>query len=150
MKTGDMMELDQEITGLEKQLANMYKERMSLLESEMQSLRAKAESLSGASPRSTARSAAPGVAAPVVARTGRKERKQISKPGKKRSRMSTEEVERRLIETVKAAGSEGISLKGISEAAGVNYQTAAKKLKEMPDRFIKTGELKEGRFFLKS
>lgn len=148
MKTGDIMELDRDISRLEKELSNLYRKRMSLLESEIQSSKARVESLAGAVPSpATARSAAGASVAPVVPKVEKPRRK--PKKAAKRTRMSTAEVERRLIETVKAAGSEGISLIGISQEAGLNYQTTAKKLKEMSDQFVKKGELKEARYTLK-
>jgi len=71
------------------------------------------------------------------------------KKGKKRRRMSSEDVRTRLMDTIRAAGSEGLSLKEVSDNSGVNYQTAAKVLKESPDQFSKEGELKQARWTLR-
>lgn len=151
MKTGEIMELDRDIVRIEKELAGLYKQRWGLLEREILSSKARAESLLGSPAISAGRGAASLSAAAVVVKGPRKAGvKAKTKRGKKRLRMSTEEVERRLIDTVKSAGSGGISLIGISAAAGLNYQTAAKKLKEMSDRFVKKGALKEARYFLKA
>lgn len=68
---------------------------------------------------------------------------------KKRRRMSSEDVRTRLIDTIRAAGPEGISLKEVSDNSGVNYQTAAKVLKESPELFSKDGELKQARWTLR-
>lgn len=152
MNTGDMTGLDREIARLEKDLAKLYQKRMGVLEAELQSAKARAGSLLGGTVAVTSRSAA-STSAPVV----KKEEKALPAKGKgkgkgarKRRRMSTEEVERRLIETVRAAGSAGLSLKGISEGAGLKYQTTAKKLKDMAAQFVKKGELKEARYTLKA
>lgn len=151
------MELDRDIVRMEKELAGLYQQRWSLLEREMQSAKARVESLLGTSSAASAGrgAASSGAAYPVVAKTEKKSKRAAksrvkAKAGKKRTRMSTSEVERRLIDTVRNAGSSGISLIGISEAAGLNYQTAAKKLKEMSNTFVKKGELKEARYFLKA
>jgi len=161
MKTGDIVELDRDIMRLEKQLSNMYQRRVTLLESEMESSRERFESLTsgspGPAPRSATDSGSPKVTTKKTPKAkkkaaGRKTTKKASgkKAGKTRKRMSSEDVEKRLVETVKAGGSDGLSLKAISDAAGVNYQTTAKKLREMQDQFEKRGALKEARYFLKS
>jgi len=142
MNSGDIATIDREIHGLESKLAELHKRRVTILQEELRKSQSRAAELS---------SGAISVAATTT--TTRTPRAKAAKPGrpgrKRRKRMGSDEVRSRLIEAVKTAGPEGISLKDASDKSGVNYQTAAKVLKEMSDVFGKKGELKEARYFFK-
>ncbi len=156
MRTADISQLDDQITSLEQQLAGLYEQKVNLLNQEIDASQQRADALSGGSSQPARRTAARDAPAKVATKAARKAAsKKAAKPGqpakakKKRLRMSTEEVEKRLIDVVKAAGKEGLSLKVISDTSGIKYPTAAKKLKEMSSVFGKRGELKDSRYFIK-
>ena len=66
----------------------------------------------------------------------------------KRSRMSSEEVTKRILDAIEAAGAVGASQIAISKDAGLNYQTVVKRLKAGLKGVKKTGQGRDARFFL--
>lgn len=145
MNSGDIASLDREITGLESKLAELHQRRVAILEQELKKSQQRAADLGVSVPRKAAATTSSVAASPVKTKATKLSRA----PKKRRRRMASSEVRDRLIAAVKEAGPNGVSLKGASDKSGVNYQTAAKVLKEMSDVFGKKGELKEARYFIK-
>tara|TARA_R110002096_G_scaffold147671_32_gene307947 strand:- start:6727 stop:7179 length:453 start_codon:yes stop_codon:yes gene_type:complete len=149
MNTGDIAQLDKDIARVENELSALLKRRVNLLEAELkaaqqQALAHSAGGVSVPASRGT-RSAAP-KAAPTTVKS-----KPAAKKRGKRTRMSSEDVTNRTVETVKSAGADGLSQKEISDKSGVHYQTTAKKLKELLEEGVvgKRGKLKSTRYFFK-
>ncbi len=150
MNTGDIAQLDKDIARVENELTALYKRRVSLLEADLklalqQASAHSAGSISAPANRRGPKTAPTTTPAPVKPKAAKKR-------SGKRTRMSSEEVESRTIETVKTAGSEGLSQKEISDLSGVHYQTTAKKLKELLEQGTvgKQGKLKNTRYFFKA
>lgn len=76
-------------------------------------------------------------------------KKQAAKLAKKRKRTPTVEVEKRILDVLKAEGLFGASQIELSKKTGLGYQTVVKKLKELPE-VEKKGSGKAARFYLKA
>ncbi len=154
MNTGDIAKLDKEIARVEGELAGLHQRRVALLQADLQAAQQQATAHSAgksvAPSNRGGRKPASASPAPVKAKSTTKKKTKTKSKGT-RKRMSSQEVESRTLNTVKAAGATGLSQKEISDKSGVNYQTTAKKLKELLEegKIGKRGKLKNTRYFLK-
>jgi len=154
MNTSDIAQIEKQIDLLEKQLGNLHSQRLSVLESQVREAQSRIQALTGGARRTviaeapSARAIAPQPKAPKVATPGLRGRPAKAGAKKKRTRMPTDLVNDKIISTVKEGGSEGLSQKDISVRSGVNYQTTAKKLRELSG-IVKKGSGKEARYHFK-
>lgn len=139
----EIAQIDQEISKIEAVLVSLQTARLNLLEEEVRNTRERLDKMNGVSSKPLTRSRAES-SVPSKKFTGKAQK--ANKP--KRSRMSSEEVVKRILAAIEAAGLVGISMIAISKDSGVNYQTVAKKLKEGLKGVKKTGEGKGARYFL--
>lgn len=149
MNTGDIAQLDKDIARAENELSALLKRRVQLLEADLKAAQQQANAhsvgkTSAPASRGTRAAAPKGATTKVKAKPAKKKRG-------KRTRMSSEDVTNFTVETVKAAGADGLSQKEISDKSGVHYQTTAKKLKELLEEGVvgKRGKLKSTRYFFK-
>ena len=154
MNTSDIAQIERQIALLEKQLGNLHSQRLSVLEQQVREAQSRIQALSGGVRRTviaeapSARAIAAEPQAPRVATTALRGRPSKSGGKKKRTRMPSDLVNEKVINTVKEAGPEGLSQKDISVRSGVNYQTTAKKLRELAG-IVKKGSGKEARYHYK-
>lgn len=156
MNTSDIAQIEKQIAVLEKQLSGLHSQRLAVLEQQVREAQSRIQALTGGTRRATvveapsARSIAAEPSAPAVAPRVTRGRPAKAKVGgkKKRTRMPSDVVNEKIMNTIKEAGSEGLSQKEISVRSGVNYQTTAKKLRELPG-IVKKGSGKEARYTLK-
>lgn len=144
----ELAQLNREIARLENQLAALHQRRVDILESQLREAQMQAGQLAaGASAKPKTRRGRPPASKSASKATKKKAAKK-KRSGGRRKRMSSEAVTNAIVETVTAAGSAGISCKDISDKSGVNYQTVAKKLKDLKN-IKKTGKLKKARYTIK-
>ena len=144
---GELAQLDREIAGLENDLAKKHQRRIEILEAQLKEAQERAGIIAPSAPAPRrgrpAKTASTSAPAPSKKKAGKKKGAK-----KKRTRMASEDVDAAIREALQSAGSEGLSLIDVSTKSGVNYQTAAKKLKELPG-IKKTGKLKQARYTIK-
>jgi TolA-binding protein len=160
MNTGDMSKLDQEIAQLERRLSILHSQRLTVLEQQVRDAQERIKALGGSAKAAPAEAPAARAfspkkesvkVAPVPARRGRPPGpKTAAKTGgkRKRTRTPSDVVNQKILSTVKEGGEEGLSQKDISTRSGLNYQTTAKKLRELKE-IVKKGAGKNARYFLR-
>jgi hypothetical protein len=159
MNTSDITLIEKQITALEKQLSALHSQRLAVLEQQVREAQSRIQALTGTTRRisspaesPSARAATPAqpTTARVAPRVARAKAAKAVKAGakKKRTRMPSDLVNDKIMNTIKEANSEGLSQKEISVRSGVNYQTTAKKLRELPG-IVKKGSGKEARYTFK-
>ena len=72
---------------------------------------------------------------------------EVTEPGGPRTRMPVAEIEKRILEALKAAP-DGLSQAGISEVSGVSYASVMKWVRENPDKVRTQGEKRGRKVFL--
>ncbi|RFC48734.1 MAG: hypothetical protein DVB23_000427 [Verrucomicrobia bacterium] len=156
MNTSDITLIEKQITALEKQLSALHSQRLAVLEQQVREAQSRIQALTGTTRRISSPAESPSARAatptqPTTARVApRVARVKSVKVGakKKRTRMPSDLVNDKIMNTIKEANSEGLSQKEISVRSGVNYQTTAKKLRELPG-IVKKGSGKEARYTFK-
>lgn len=165
MNTSDISLIEKQIVALEKQLSALHSQRLTVLEQQVREAQSRILALSGSvrrvataveSPAARAATApqpaAPRVAAkPARGRAAKAGAKVAAKAGakKKRTRMPSELVNEKIMSAIKDGSPDGLSQKEISVRSGVNYQTTAKKLRELSG-IVKKGSGKEARYTVKA
>ncbi len=156
MNTSDIAQIEKQIAVLEKQLSGLHAQRLAVLEQQVREAQSRIQALSGSARRASvvevpsARAIAPvEPAAPRVAPRVLRGRPPKAGAKKKRTRMPSDLVNDKIMNTIKEANGEGLSQKEISIRSGVNYQTTAKKLRELPG-IVKKGSGKEARYTFKA
>jgi len=164
MNTGDMTRIDQEIAQMERRLSILHSQRLNVLEQQVRETQDRIKALGGSAKAApaeapAARAFAPkkelAPVAPAPVRRGRRPgSKNAPKPAKsggkrKRTRTPSDVVNQKILTTVKEGGEEGLSQMDISVRSGLNYQTTAKKLRELQE-IVKKGSGKSARYFLKN
>jgi TolA-binding protein len=156
----DIAQIEKQIAVLEKQLSGLHSQRLAALEQQVRDAQNRIQALTGGARRAVAPVEVPSAraiapvepAAPRIATRGTRGRPAKTGPKagakKKRTRMPSDLVNEKIINTVKEGGSEGLSQKEISVRSGVNYQTTAKKLRELAG-IVKKGSGKEARYSFK-
>ncbi|MEQ1843230.1 MAG: hypothetical protein ABL994_22735 [Verrucomicrobiales bacterium] len=147
MNTSDITQIEKQIAQLERQLKTALEQQVREAQSRLQALSGGGRRSSVAEAPSTRAIAVEGKA-PKVATRALRGRPPGSTVKKKRTRMASDLVNEKIISTVKGGPSEGLSQKDISVRSGVNYQTTAKKLRELSG-IVKKGSGKESRYFFK-
>ena len=157
----DIAQVEKQIAVLEKQLSGLHSQRLAALEQQVREAQSRIQALTGGTARRiaapaveipSARAIAPAApvtpAAPRVAARPTRGRPPKAGVKKKRTRMPSDLVNDKILTTVKDGGTEGLSQKDISVRSGVNYQTTAKKLRELAG-IVKKGSGKEARYHFK-
>lgn len=150
----ELAQLSREISRLENQLAALHQRRVEILEAQLREAQMQAGQITAATtavrrgrpPASASTAAAPAASADAAPK--KKAAKKKTRRGGSRKRMSSAAVTTSILDVLGPAGAAGLSCKEISDTSGVNYQTVAKKLKEMPG-VKKTGKLKKSRYSIK-
>lgn len=175
MDSKNIIEIDRQISRMEKDLSALYQKRVALLEEDIRRCQAQISAFGGANgpvapapapapKQAKAKKAAKAVSAPAakvsspevevapevpVAAPAKKAPAPRKAKQKKRTRTPTAEVEKRILDALKDAGLFGLSQVEVSKKSNLGYQTVVKKLKEMPE-IVKKGSGREGRYYLKA
>ena len=173
MDSKNIIDLDRQISRMEKDLSALYQKRVAILEEDIRRCQAQISAFGGANgpvapapapKQAKAKKAAKAVSAPAakvsspevevapevpVAAPAKKAAAPRKAKQKKRTRTPTAEVEKRILDALKDAGLFGLSQVEVSKKSNLGYQTVVKKLKEMPE-IVKKGSGREGRYYLKA